>query len=93
MKNLLEAKNVKYAGNQMVMMAGGETLIETNILEDLDATRWNSLAERTNTKSFVRMTGRHPVDYAEVREWVKGLIEGTKKAPAVTGADSVHAIA
>lgn len=54
------------------------------ILEDYDAARWNALAERTNTRMFIQLNGRDPVDYAEVQEWVRALSEGNRKDTAVT---------
>ncbi|WP_107841365.1 hypothetical protein [Metasolibacillus meyeri] len=40
------------------------------ILEDYSAEHWNALAERQNTKMFIQLNGRIPIDYAEVRAWV-----------------------
>lgn len=54
---------------------------------------WNAKAELINTKSFIRMTGKLPANYSVVREWVSSLISDTEKAPAVTGANPVHAYA
>lgn len=87
MKELLKAKNVRYAGEQDYQTAKGEVKMQTAVLVDLNAAQWNGLAEKTNTRSFISMTGRQPVSYAEVQAWMKNLIEGTKKAPAVTGAN------
>ena len=53
-------------------------------LEDYDAERWNALAERTNTRMFIRMNGRDPVNYEEVRVWVRSLSEQNKKPAAGT---------
>lgn len=43
-------------------------VIEVNNMQlvDLDTSQWNSLAEKTNTKSFIQAMNRHPVSYAEV---------------------------
>lgn len=87
MKELLKAKNVRYAGGQDYISESGMVKLQTAVLVDLNAAQWNGLAEKTNTRSFVRMTGKQPVSYAEVQAWMKNLIEGTKKAPAATGAD------
>lgn len=54
------------------------------ILEDYDTARWNALAERQNTKMFVQMNGRDPVDYEEVRSWVHSISKQNKKAAAPT---------
>lgn len=40
------------------------------ILEDYETARWNDLAKRTNTSTFINVHGRNPVDYAEVKSWV-----------------------
>ncbi len=93
MTKLFEAKNVEYVGEELYPVEGSKMKLKTAKLVDLNTERWNSLAEKTNTKSFIRMTGKQPVNYTEVKEWMNILIEGTKKAPAVTGADSVHAFA
>lgn len=53
-------------------------------LEDYDTVRWNALAERTNTRMFIRINGRDPVNYEEVRVWVRSLSEQNKKPAAVT---------
>lgn len=87
MKTLIEARNVKFTGERDYQTAEGEVKMQTAVLVDLNAAQWNGLAEKTNTRSFIRMTGKQPVSYAEVQAWVKNLIEGTKKAPAVTGAN------
>lgn len=47
---------------------------------------WNTKAKLMNTKSFIRMTGKLPANYSEVKAWMSELILDTKKAPAVTGA-------
>ncbi|MCS1390628.1 hypothetical protein NXZ77_03560 [Lysinibacillus boronitolerans] len=64
------------------------------ILEEYCTDRWNALAERTNTKSFIRMTGRQPVNYEEVQMWVKGLSEGKEKAATLADATAelIHAL-
>ncbi len=58
------------------------------ILEDYDTARWNALAERQNTKMFVQMNGRDPVNYEEVRSWVRSL-SGQKEKPAAVTASSI----
>lgn len=62
-------KNVVVTGETVT----DEGAFKTARLEDYSAARWNDLARRTNTASFIRMTGREPKDYAEVQAWVKGL--------------------
>ena len=54
------------------------------VLEDYDVDRWNALAERTNTRMFIQMNGRDPVNYEEVRVWVRSLSEQNKKPAAGT---------
>lgn len=77
-KNLFACiKNVNFVGESFPEI-GQEVKMETVVLKELDTNHWNSLAERTNTKSFIRMVGRTPVNYAEVQAWVKGLSEGKK---------------
>lgn len=93
MKNLMTAKNVEYLGKEVYPVTGSELKLNTAKLVDLNTERWNTLAEKTNTKSFIRMTGKQPEGYAEVKKWMSNLIQDAKKAPAVTGADSVHAFA
>lgn len=89
-KNLFAGvKNVDLVGESFSRVVGQEVKMETVVLEELDTNRWNALAERTNTKSFIRMVGREPVNYAEVQAWVKGLSEGTKKADAGTSASRI----
>lgn len=86
MNELLKAKNMKCAGKQDYVTESREVKLQTVVLVDLNTERWNRLAEETNTRSFVRMIGRQPSDYSEVRAWMKNLIKDTKKAPAATGA-------
>ena len=86
MKKLFDLKNVNYVGKRSYQTVSGEAKLQTAVLVDLDTARWNELAKKTNTRSFIRMTGKQPSSYAEVQEWMKNLIEDTKKAPAVTGA-------
>lgn len=93
MTEIIEVKNMEYVGEQMYPVGGEQMKLQTMVLKELDAVRWNTLAERENTKSFIRMNGKHPSSYTEVKEWVFGLIKGTEKAPAVTGAGSVNAFA
>lgn len=64
------------------------------ILEEYCTDRWNALAERTNTKSFIRMTGRQPMNYEEVQTWVKGLSERKEEAAALADATAelIHAL-
>lgn len=93
MTEMIEVKNMEYVGEQIYPVGGEQMKLRTMVLKDLDAVRWNTLAERENTKSFIRMTGKQPSSYTEVKEWVKGLIDDVKKAPAATGANSVHAYA
>lgn len=78
MKNI---KNIDYHGDSNIA-----------ILEDYDTTRWNELAQRTNTRMFVRMNGRNPVDYEEVRSWVLSLSEPNKKPAAVTASSLVQPV-
>lgn len=52
------------------------------ILEDYDAARWNDLARRTNTKTFIQLTGRQPRNYEEVLEWFRNTSENKKAAAA-----------
>ncbi|MDM5246218.1 MULTISPECIES: hypothetical protein [unclassified Lysinibacillus] len=86
-KNLFAGvKNVDFVGESFSRIVGQEVKMETVVLEELDTSRWNTLAERTNTKSFIRMVGREPVNYAEVQAWVKGLSEGIEKAAALADA-------
>lgn len=73
MRNL---KNIDFYGDSNVAT-----------LEDYDTVRWNTLAERTNTRMFIQMNGRNPVNYEEVRVWVRSLSEQNKK-PAVAAASS-----
>lgn len=79
MKTLLKVANIDYVEEVEYSIVGKETKLKTAILKELDIDRWNSLAERTNTISFERMVGRKPVNYAEVKEWVRSLIEKPKK--------------
>lgn len=44
------------------------------ILEDYDTDRWNSLAERTNTRSFIEVNGYEPANYEEVKAWIQSFI-------------------
>lgn len=64
------------------------------ILEEYCTDRWNALAERTNTESFIRMTGRQPVNYEEVQTWVKGLSERKEEAATLADATAelIHAL-
>lgn len=41
------------------------------ILEDYDVARWNNLARRTNTKTFIQLTGRQPRNYEEVLSYFR----------------------
>lgn len=66
MKNI---KNIDFYGNSNVA-----------ILEDYNVERWNDLAQRTNTRTFISLHGRNPVNYAEVRSWVCSLSGQNKKA-------------
>ncbi|GEM_PF-2829455 len=76
-KNLFEGiKNVDFVGEVEYDIVGQNVKMKTVVLEELNKDRWNALAERTNTKSFIRMTGKQPNDYAEVQAWVKGLAQG-----------------
>ncbi|MFJ7953977.1 hypothetical protein ACIQZG_20970 [Lysinibacillus sp. NPDC096418] len=80
-KSLFEGvKNVKYVGEAEYDIVGQNVKMKTVVLEELYKDRWNSLAERTNTASFIRMTGKQPKDYAEVQEWVKSLTSGKEKS-------------
>lgn len=58
------------------------------ILEDYSAARWNDLAQRTNTRTFISAHGRDPVNYEEVRSWVRSL-SGQKEKPAAVTASSI----
>ena len=75
MNQLLGMKNVEYVGEQMNEVAvQGPAVFKVAKLVDLDSTRWNALAEKENTKSFIRMTGKQPSSYEEVKKWVENLI-------------------
>lgn len=86
MPEIIEVKNMQYIGERTYTVDGEQKNLRTMQLVDLDATQWNSLAERTNTRSFIQAMKRQPVSYAEVKLWVSSLIQDTKKAPAITGA-------
>ncbi len=62
------------------------------ILEDYDVERWNSLAERTNTRMFIKLNGRDPVNYEEVRLWVRSLSEQKEKPAAVTVGSHIQSV-
>lgn len=62
------------------------------ILEDYSVERWNSLAERTNTYMFIQMNGRDPLNYEEVRVWVRSLSEQNKKPAAATASSLVQLV-
>lgn len=80
-KSLFEdVKNVNFVGEAGYGIAGQDKKMKTVVLEELDMNRWNALAERTNTKSFIRMLGRKPVNYAEVQTWVRGLSSDKEKS-------------
>lgn len=66
-------RNIDFVGARTYPTAGQAVKMQTAILKELDADRWNDLAQRTNTASFIRMTGREPKDYAEVQAWLKSL--------------------
>lgn len=85
-------KNVGFVGEAEYSVLGQEIKMKTVTLEELDTNRWNALAERTNTKSFIRMVGREPVNYEEVQAWVKSLSEGTEKAVAATTASQFQSV-
>lgn len=76
---IVEVKNMVCIGEDYFAINGEERKLNVMVLEDLDEKSWNSLAERTNTRMFIRMTGMQPESYAEVKEWVNGLINDTKK--------------
>lgn len=92
MIEVIEVKNMEYVGEKVCTVNGKESKLRTMQLVDLNADRWNALAEKTNTRMFVKLTGREPVSYQEVRNWVNDLI-AKEKAPAPTGACIVHAYA
>lgn len=62
------------------------------ILEDYSVDRWNSLAERTNTRMFIQLNGRDPVDYEEVRSWVRSLSGQKEKPAAVTASSEIQPV-
>lgn len=71
MNKLFEGvRNIDFVGETVTCLG----TLQTAILEDLDTNRWNTLAQKTNTASFIRMIGREPVNYAEVQAWVKSLV-------------------
>lgn len=86
MVEVIEVKNMQYIGEQPFTIDGEQKSLRTMQLVDLDTLQWNSLAERTNTRSFIQAMKRQPVSYTEVKLWVSSLIQDTKKAPAITGA-------
>lgn len=57
--------------------------LQTVRLQDLSVDRWNSFAEKQNTKMFIELVGRQPRNYEEVRNWVRSL-STNKKAAAAT---------
>lgn len=63
-------KNIDFVGETVTRFG----TLQTASLEDLDTDRWNTLAQKSNTTSFIRMVGREPMNYAEVQAWVKGLV-------------------
>lgn len=80
-KNLFEGvKNFDFVSEAVCDIVGLDVKMKTIVLEELDSDRWNALAERTNTKSFIRMLGREPVNYAEVQTWVRGLSSDKEKS-------------
>lgn len=74
------ANNLQHVGRKSYCINKNEKNLVIFRLIDLDKTRWNSLAERTNARMFMEMTGKAPTNPSEVKEWVNGLIQGTKKA-------------
>lgn len=71
-------KNVECNGNMKV----DGVILQTVRLQDLSVDRWNSLAEKQNTKMFIELVGRQPRNYEEVRNWVRSLSTNNKAAAA-----------
>jgi hypothetical protein len=77
MKLFSGVKNVEFEGHTYVEEIGAELPLFT--LVDIPADRWNAMAKESNTKAFIELVGRQPVDYKEVLTWVYSLIPGHKE--------------
>ena len=65
-------KNVEYKG--ITRIEGVNEGFPSYKLTDVPADKWNSMAEKANTKAFVKKFGRDPVDHHELMVWVYSLV-------------------
>jgi len=81
MTELLElfdgAKNVEFKEFTYVKEVQAEIPVFT--LTDIPVEDWNRRARIQNTKTFVEITGRLPVDYKEVLNWINSYTTENKK--------------
>lgn len=86
---VVEVKNMEFIGKEEYMIGGHNVELDTMSLRELSADRWNSYAERENIRMFMKLTGRKPASYEEVKAWVYDLI-AKEKAAAVTATNSIQ---
>jgi hypothetical protein len=65
-------KNVEFTEFQYIEEVGAELPVFT--LTDIPADEWNRRARINNTKMFVQIHERQPVNYIEVLAWVYSLL-------------------
>lgn len=77
---MLKAKNIHEIGARTIE---GHSY-PAGRLQDVSASRWQELAERTNMEAYKRITGKEARNYEEVRAWMFSIIEESEKAAAAT---------
>lgn len=65
-------KNVEFEGFTYCEEVGAELPVFE--LTDISAEEWNRQAKISNTKAFIEVHGRQPVNYDEALSWVWSLI-------------------
>lgn len=84
MKTILDIKNIDYIGSEYLEGVNGPKHFEVAILEELDQHQWNTLAKKTNVKTFAKAHGRFPINYEEVQEWMSNLFPSINKGALTT---------
>lgn len=85
MKTIMDMKNLDYVASEYLEKVKGPKYYEVAILEELDQQQWNSLAKRTNVKTFVKAHGRFPSNYEEVQSWMENLFPSIKMLSSLRG--------